>query len=162
MSINKTVDFDFLDRSIRTNAEGSDQETRIAIPYTVIRVPDMNDSMSRVILNKKPYYLRMQYLDTPGRWMFGIYDIYRNPIILGIKIVPNFCLNVYYGRDDIPEGAFIACSRQPVIGRQSFNNGEAKFIFIPVDNGSGSDNVSASDAVRVSDITDNTSVFSYS
>ena len=90
MSINKTVDFDFLDRRILTDTAYSKTESKLAIPYTIIHIPDMNDSMSKVILNSQPYYLRMQYLDTSERWMFSIYDIYRNPIILGIKIVPNF------------------------------------------------------------------------
>ena len=161
MSINKTVDFDFLDRSILTDTADSKTESKLAIPYTIIHIPDMNDSVSKVILNSQPYYLRMQYLDTSERWMFSIYDIYRNPIILGIKIVPNFCLNLYYGRDDIPVGVFLAYSRKPFIGRQSFNNDEAKFIFIPVDDGRHADNVNASDAVRISDLAEETKEYSY-
>ncbi len=153
MSIDKTVDFDFLDRSVMTNAE-EEEIKEYAIPYTIIHIPDMNDSMSRVMLKDTPHYLRMQYLDTPGRWMFSLYDIYRKPVILGIKIVPNFCLNLYYGRDDIPFGVFMAFSRKTEITRKSFEENEARFIFIPVLE--ENDNYSASNAVRITDISDET------
>ena len=42
MSINKTVDFDFLDRSILTDTADSKTESKLAIPYTIIHIPDMN------------------------------------------------------------------------------------------------------------------------
>lgn len=34
--------------------------------YIVIEVPDMNDSVSRIVLNRKQYLIRFTYNDTGG------------------------------------------------------------------------------------------------
>ena len=42
--------------------------------YTIIAVPDMNDSVSRIVLNGTVYQIRFTYNDTEGRWYFGLND----------------------------------------------------------------------------------------
>ena len=42
--------------------------------YTIIEVPDLNDSMSRVVLNGKAYLIRFTWNDRGGFWKFGLYD----------------------------------------------------------------------------------------
>lgn len=58
--------------------------------YTIIEVPDLNDSMSRVVLNGKAYLIRFTWNDRGGFWKFGLYDTQSKPIVIGIKIVPRF------------------------------------------------------------------------
>ena len=58
--------------------------------YTIIEVPDLNDSMSRVVLNGKAYLIRFTWNDHGGFWKFGLYDTQSQPIVIGIKIVPRF------------------------------------------------------------------------
>ena len=101
--------------------------------YIIIEVPDMNDSVSRVVLNGTAYLIRFTYNDTGDYWKFSLYDSQNNPIILGIKIVPSFPLNVFYGVTDLPDGVFAVISNLDRIGRNDFLNGGAEFIFCPVE-----------------------------
>lgn len=100
--------------------------------YTIIEVPDMNDSVSRVVLNGTAYYIRFTYNDTHEYWKFGLYDSQNNPIVIGMKVVPNFPLNLFYGANGLPDGVFVAKSKKERIGREDFVNGNAEFIFCPV------------------------------
>ena len=52
-----------------------------------------------------------------------------------MKIVPQFPLNVFLGLTRIPAGVFGAMSKLDRIGRNDFKNGNAQFIFCPVDFG---------------------------
>ena len=99
--------------------------------YTVISVPDMNDSVSRVVLNGTAYMIRFTYNDTNCFWKFGLYTPNMDPIVCGIKIVPNFPLNVFYQAQSLP-GVFIAVTKNAQIGRNDFANGNAKFVFSTV------------------------------
>lgn len=97
--------------------------------YTTIEVPNMNDSMSFVTLNKMPIYLRFTYNDTGDYWKFGIYDALGEPVLLGIKIVPQFPLNLFQGAAKIPFGVFGVLSKLDRIGRYDFRDGNATFVF---------------------------------
>lgn len=99
--------------------------------YTIIEVPDMNDSVSRISLKGKQYQLRFTYNDTGGYWSFGLYDSLGNPIRVGNKIVPQLPLNLFWGTDDMPLGVFAVLSELERVGRNDFVDGKAKFIFIP-------------------------------
>ena len=101
--------------------------------YTIIEVPDMNDSMSRIVINGTAYYLRFTYNDTGDYWNFGLYSDLREPIILGRKIVPNFPIGLFLGTDAFPRGSFMAVSNLQHIGRNAFTDSKAKFIFVPED-----------------------------
>ena len=65
--------------------------------YTIIEVPDMNDSVSRVVLSGTAYLIRFTYNDSKDYWKFSLYDSQNVPIVLGVKIVPQFPLNVFLG-----------------------------------------------------------------
>ena len=100
--------------------------------YIIIEVPDMNDSVSRVVLNGVAYYIRFTYNDTGDYWKFGLYDSLKEPIVVGIKIVPNFPLNLFYGVTRLPFGVFGVTANLDRIGRNDFKRGNAKFIFAPL------------------------------
>lgn len=101
--------------------------------YIIIGVPDMNDSVSRVVLNGKQYLIRFTYNDTGGCWKFGLSDALGNPIITGAKIVPRFPLNVFYcGVAEMPKGVFGVMTNLDRVGRADFREGRASFIFAPV------------------------------
>lgn len=101
--------------------------------YTIIEVPDMNDSVSRVVLSGTPYFIRFSYNDTRDYWKFSLYNAQSEPIVVGIKIVPNFPLNVFYGVTKLPDGVFGVISKLQRIGRNDFKEGNAQFIFCPVE-----------------------------
>lgn len=100
--------------------------------YTAIEVPDMNDSVSRVILSGTAYLIRFTYNDTGKYWKFGLYTTRSEPIVVGIKIVPRFPLNTFFGVSDLPFGIFGVMTKLELVGRNDFVNGKAKFIFCPV------------------------------
>lgn len=99
--------------------------------YTIIAVPDMNDSVSRIVLNGTVYQIRFTYNDTEGRWYFGLNDAQGVPIVQMVKIVPGFPLNLFMGHDNMPSGVFGCMSNLEAVGREDFKNGKAQFIFAP-------------------------------
>ena len=99
--------------------------------YTIIDVPDMNDSISRVVLSGKQYQLRLTWNDTGGYWTFGLLDILGTPLLFGVKVVPQFPLNLFSCSDELPLGIFAALTEQDHVGRQDFVNGKAQFVYIP-------------------------------
>lgn len=99
--------------------------------YIIIEVPDLNDSISRIVLLGKQYQLRFTWNDTGGFWSFGLMDSLGAPLLIGTKIVPQFPLNLFYGTDNLPLGVFAALTEKDRIGRQDFVNGKAQFVFIP-------------------------------
>ena len=101
--------------------------------YTIIEVPDLNDSMSRIVLNGTVYIIRFTYNDTGDYWKFGLYNSLQEPIIIGIKIVPRFPLNVFYGVSKLPDGVFGVKTNLDRIGRYDFKEGRAEFIFCPTE-----------------------------
>lgn len=101
--------------------------------YIIIEVPDMNDSISRVVLAGTAYLIRFTYNDTCDYWKFSLYNAQNEPIVLGIKIVPRFPLNVFYGVTKLPDGVFGVMTKLDRIGRKDFLNGNAQFVFCPVE-----------------------------
>ena len=96
-----------------------------------ISVPDHNDSFSRVVLDGKAYLLRFSWNDTVQRWSFGLYTVQKEPLAVGIRLVPGFPLNLQIVDDAFPNGVFGVFSDLPSIGRQDFLKGKAGFAFIP-------------------------------
>ena len=101
--------------------------------YTIIEVPNLNDSVSRVVLNGTAYLIRFTYNDTCDYWKFSLYNSQNEPIGLGIKIVPRFPLNVFYGVTKLPNGVFGVMTKLDRIGRYDFRDGKAQFLFAPVE-----------------------------
>ncbi len=54
-------------------------------------------------------------------------------IVIGVKIVPRFPLNVFYGVTKLPFGVFGVFSNLDRIDRHDFAEGRAQFIFAPVE-----------------------------
>lgn len=101
--------------------------------YTIIEVPDMNDSVSRVVLAGTAYHIRFTWIDSAGYWTFGLYDTQNKPLVIGIKIVPRFPMNVFYSLTKMPSGIFGVMTKLDRIGRKDFVDGNAQFIFCPVE-----------------------------
>ena len=99
--------------------------------YIVIEVPDMNDSISRIVLLGTQYQIRFTWNETGAFWTFGLYDSLGEPLLVGVKIVPNFPLNLFCASDKLPNGIFAALTEQNRIGRTDFTAGKAKFVFAP-------------------------------
>ena len=103
------------------------------LEYTIIEVPDQNDSMSRIVVNRVMYFIRFTYNDTKDYWKISLYDENSNPIIEGVKIVPRTPLNIFYPVIELPGGLFGVRTKLDRIGRYDFVNGKAKFVFVPVE-----------------------------
>ena len=99
--------------------------------YTIIDVPDMNDSISRIVLSGKQYQLRFTWNDTGGYWTFGLLDSLGAPLLIGVKGVPQFPLNLFSSSEELPLGIFAALTEQDHVGRQDFVSGKAQFVYIP-------------------------------
>ena len=56
--------------------------------YIMIEVPDLNDSISRVVLNGNAYQIRFTWNETGGYWKFGLYDTQSEPIVVGPRSCP--------------------------------------------------------------------------
>ena len=54
-----------------------------------------HDSFSDITINGERLLIRFTYNDTFDYWSFGLYETNRTPILAGIKIVPNFPLNLF-------------------------------------------------------------------
>lgn len=100
--------------------------------YIIIEVPDMNDSISRVVLKGKQYLVRFTWNDTGGYWCFGVSDALGAPIFVGVKIVPRFPLNLFCGIAELPEGVFGVFTELDRVGRNDFKEGRASFSFTPI------------------------------
>lgn len=97
-----------------------------------INVPDMNDSIGRITLSEKDYYIRFTWNSTYDYWSFGIYETDMTPILTGSKIVPLSPLTYYYQTiTDFPDGIFGAFTTLDNIGRNDFVDNKAKFAYIP-------------------------------
>ncbi|WP_337937744.1 phage baseplate plug family protein [Anaerotignum faecicola] len=101
--------------------------------YTIIEVPDMNDSVSRIVLNDTVYFIRFTYNDTADYWKVSLYDAQNEPIVLGIKIVPRFPLNTFYPVSKLPDGIFAVITQLDHVGRNDFVEDKAQFIFCPLE-----------------------------
>ena len=95
-----------------------------------ITVPDKNDSIGRIELNKRVYHIRFTFNNYGGYWSFGLYDSQMNPLIPMTRVVENYMPLFYYNYTDFPMGEFGVVSNEK-IGRNSFKDGIAKFVFFP-------------------------------
>lgn len=96
-----------------------------------IKVPDMNDSLSQIDIDRKKYFIRFTYNERYDYWSFGVYNSDKKPIIAMTKIVPNFPLRHFYTDVELPDGVFGCLSHKDKVTRKSFINKEADFVYIP-------------------------------
>ena len=97
---------------------------------TQILIPQEHDSFSAMNINGGQYLLRFSYNDTFDFWTLGIYELNRKPIIEGLKIVPNFPLNLFLRLRRFGDTFFIATSKQQRIGRRDFWDDNAQFWMV--------------------------------
>lgn len=95
---------------------------------TYITVPDYNDCYVKFRIMNTEYQLRFSWNDSEQRWYFGIYDALRNPMFIGMKIVPWMPLNQFCGIEELYRFAFIAQTKNDAIGREDFVNGSASIV----------------------------------
>ena len=95
-----------------------------------ISVPDMNDSLSRIVIRGVEYLIRFTYNDTYDFWSFGLYTPSREPIVQNIMIVPKLPLNFFVGVVGMPEVLFGCKSTLEHIGRNDFKSGFATFYYV--------------------------------
>lgn len=95
-----------------------------------IKVPNMNDSMSKIVINGVNYHIRFTYNERYDYWSFGIYDDESNPIIAMTRVVPNFPLFIFFTDTDLPNGEFGCRSKSEKVGRDDFINGNAQFFYV--------------------------------
>lgn len=100
---------------------------------TYIKAPDHNDSLSRVVLDGKEYLIRFTYNARSDYWTFGLYELDETPLIACVKIVPNFPLTYFCSKTNLPNGVFGCLTNKSHIGRNSFVNDEAVFVFVPME-----------------------------
>ena len=98
-----------------------------------IAVPDLNDSFSRIVLDGAQYQIRFTWNDTAQRWSFGLYTMQKEPLAVGLRMVPRFPLNIQIVDDRFPSGVFGVYSDFESVGRNDFLNGRAFFAYIPVE-----------------------------
>jgi len=98
-----------------------------------IVVPDYNDSFSRVVLDGVQYLLRFTWNHTAQRWSFGLYTLQKEPLLQGLRIVPQFPLNIQIVREGVPAGVFGVFTSLPSVGREDFKNGKAAFAYVTFD-----------------------------
>ena len=98
-----------------------------------IQLPHTNDSFSRLVLNGKEYLARLTYSCVDDSWTFGLFKSTREPIISAMKLVPCFPINRYFKSSDMPDGVFGVLTNLERVGKNAFESGDAKFVFIPTD-----------------------------
>lgn len=100
--------------------------TEIKIPY------QYPDSFTSITIDRKEYFLRFTYNHKFDYWVMGIYDVGKNPISVGMKLVPNYPINHYCKKDDSPTGIFslISYVEKDAIGMEDVRNGRAELVYI--------------------------------
>lgn len=94
-----------------------------------IGIPDYDDSISLATIGNNLCRLRFRWDEVGEFWELGVYDTEFNPIFLGVKMVPNFPLNLFSGHKEFSEGYFLVDTNEKRLTRESFNNGNATFVF---------------------------------
>jgi hypothetical protein len=97
---------------------------------TPISVPPEHDSFSEITVGAERFLLRFTYNDTFDFWAFGVYELNRAPVIAGMKVVPNFPLNLFLQVRRFENTVFIAASKLPRIGLRGFWDGAAQFWMV--------------------------------
>ena len=100
------------------------------IEYTAVKIPQYNDSFSRIVIRNKAYLLRFSYLRACDCWTFGVFDVQYNPIVQGIKIVPGIPLNLQYVDDRLPPVYWGVLTNLDRVGFHDFWDGKAEFVYL--------------------------------
>jgi hypothetical protein len=95
-----------------------------------ILVPELHDSFSRLAINGENLLVRFSYNDSFDFWAFGIYELNRQPVIEGLRIVPNVPLLLFLPMRRFDGVNFMATSNAQRIGHRDFWDGSAQFWMV--------------------------------
>ena len=101
--------------------------------YNIIEGPVLNDSVSRNVLCGTAFLISYTWIDSSGYLPFVLFDPKSNPLVIRIKIVPRFPMNPFFSLTKMPSGIFGVMTKLDRIGRKDFVDGNAQFIFCPVE-----------------------------
>ena len=99
--------------------------------FKIILPTGQNDYLCRTMLDGELCVLHLSYNSTGDFWTIGFCNDEGAPIVDGIRLVPNFPLNVWYTSYSVPQGALVALSTEERITRYSFDDGSASLCYIP-------------------------------
>jgi len=97
-----------------------------------IFLPREHDSFSDLTINGERLLIRFTYNDTFDYWSFGLYELNRTPILSGVKIVPNFPLNLFTPLRRFEGTLFMAATKLERIGSSDFWEDLASFLLVGV------------------------------
>ena len=95
-----------------------------------IDIPYKNDSMSRITLSGREYFIRFTYNVRHEFWCFSLYNTNQELLLGMVRVVPLSPITEYYTYTDLPDGKF-GCEAQGDIDRYAFKEKTARFFFIP-------------------------------
>jgi hypothetical protein len=113
---------------------GADEMAGEMIRKLDIAVPDLNDSFSRVVLDGVQFLIRFTWNNMAQRWSFGLYTMQKEPLAVGLRIVPKFPLTLQIVDKRFPTGSFVANTILDHIGRKDFLEGRAIFLYFSLVN----------------------------
>jgi hypothetical protein len=99
--------------------------------FKIILPTGQNDYLCRTMLDGELCVLHLSYNSTGDFWTIGFCNDEGAPIVDGIRLVPNFPLNVWYTSYSVPQGALVVLSTEERITRYSFDDGSASLCYIP-------------------------------
>lgn len=87
--------------------------------FKIILPTGQNDYLCRTMLDGELCVLHLSYNSTGDFWTIGFCNDEGEPIVDGIRLVPNFPLNVWYTSYSVPQGG----------ARGAFHGGENHAVF---------------------------------
>lgn len=94
-----------------------------------ISVPDMDDSVALANIGGRMCRLRFRWDTYEEFWELSVFTVDMEPVFLGVKMVPNFPLNLFSGKEMFSDGYFVVNTTEEKLTRSSFSSGLAKFLF---------------------------------
>lgn len=101
----------------------------VQLKKTEIKLPSLKDSFSRVALGQNVYYLRLSYNDSQSFWVLGLYDLQKNPLVAGMKLLPFFPLNLFCQRENLPKGVLGVIGEEESLLENSFGEEKATLVY---------------------------------
>ena len=100
-----------------------------------IPVKDDPNHILKITLDQVVFNLKFLYNTLVDGWTMGIFDENNNPILIDLKIVPNFFTIRDFVNTGLPLGDFVCNADSSIqnINRDSFANGEAELFYLTED-----------------------------
>lgn len=100
-----------------------------------IPVEDLNDSITEVVLDGSPYFLRLTWNSEDAYWAWGLEAPNNTVLVRGMKLVPDSVLLKWVRRRGFPPGELIAVTpdRRDTISREALPSGEVALVYVRED-----------------------------